>query len=355
MSTAEQDHVAILVASVVGYDRLRKLNAAGAGDRLDRALRTVARIARDRGGRLFSSSDGAALEVAFSSAVDAIEVALEIQDTLAKHNAELPATDHLECGIGIAFGQAVIEGQGLGGDAALVARGLTRRARPSTTVVAKAIFRRVQPHLHFSYRRHGQYVVPGVSDPVEAYQIKKAPSNGGRSRRRRWARLTRRAAAAFTRPAHADRKWLAAAGLALALVVVGVLARIAYQPSMVEPQGPVTTAAEDTSLAKPGPAPGEAQPMTTTAEPGPAGPSVAPEPAPSPPRRPPRRPPKPAPRRPTTALRSSPRLTPGQPLRRRSGRSPGRRAWPNRRRSKLANRPPVTGNWHPTRIRRPRR
>ena len=132
----ERRLAAILAADVAGYSRLI---GADEGDTLAR-LRAVRgdlidrRIADNRGRIVKTTGDG--LLVEFSSVVDALRCAIEVQVGTSERNAAVPADRRIEWRIGINVGDIVVEDGDIFGDGVNVAarleglRGLRGERRP---------------------------------------------------------------------------------------------------------------------------------------------------------------------------------------------------------------------------------
>lgn len=89
----ERRLAAILAADIVGYSRLMEADEADTLARLKSTRENLIdpKIAAHKGRIVKLMGDGALLE--FSSVVDAVGCAVEIQRTMAECNAELPKED----------------------------------------------------------------------------------------------------------------------------------------------------------------------------------------------------------------------------------------------------------------------
>src|SRR5271169_1946573 len=119
---------AILVSDVVAYSRL-----AGADeDRILARLRTLRSdpiIAVHHGRVVKRTGDGAIVE--FRSAVDAVRLAIEVQNAMVERNAEVPEDRRILFRIGIHIGDVVEESDGdLMGDGVNIAARLQGVAQP---------------------------------------------------------------------------------------------------------------------------------------------------------------------------------------------------------------------------------
>src|SRR6516164_9035543 len=100
---------AILSADVAGYSRLIGVDEEGTLNRL-RAIRTDvidSKISEHRGRVVKTTGDGLLAE--FTSVVDALRWASEIQNAMAWQNADIAAEKRIEFRIGIHQGDIVVE------------------------------------------------------------------------------------------------------------------------------------------------------------------------------------------------------------------------------------------------------
>ena len=120
---AERRLAAILAADVAGYSRLIEADEEGTLNRL-KALRAEVidpRIAAHRGRIVKTTGDGLLLE--FTSVVDALRCAAEMQTALAEDNAALPSERRIEFRVGIHQGDIVVDDGDIFGDGVNVPRG----------------------------------------------------------------------------------------------------------------------------------------------------------------------------------------------------------------------------------------
>src|SRR5262245_31180261 len=92
--------VAILAADVVGYSRLMEVDEVGTLARLKahRLELLDPAIARNHGRIIKTTGDG--LLVEFLSVIDAVACAVEVQQRMARRNADVPAARAIELRIG---------------------------------------------------------------------------------------------------------------------------------------------------------------------------------------------------------------------------------------------------------------
>src|SRR6267142_6016728 len=92
---------AVLAADVAGYSRLMGVDEEGTLARLKAVRKSLAdpAIAAHRGHIVKTTGDGMLVE--FSSAVDAVRGAVEVQRSTAEQNASVPQDHRIEFRIGI--------------------------------------------------------------------------------------------------------------------------------------------------------------------------------------------------------------------------------------------------------------
>jgi hypothetical protein len=135
---------AILSADVVGYSRLMGIDEAGTLSRLNALRRELIdpTIAAHSGRIVKLMGDGALVE--FSSAVDAVTCAIEIQRKLRDHDASPSEADPIRFRIGINVGDIIIEGDDILGDGVNVAARIEGVAEPGGISISEDAWRQVQ-------------------------------------------------------------------------------------------------------------------------------------------------------------------------------------------------------------------
>ena len=130
----ERKLTTIFAMDVVGYSRLMEVDESGTLQRLKEVFSDVVNPTIGRhGGRVVKlMGDGALAE--FSSVVDALQCAVEIQRQLASRNASAASTRRLQLRIGLHLGDIIVEGEDIYGDGVNVAARLESIAEPSETI-----------------------------------------------------------------------------------------------------------------------------------------------------------------------------------------------------------------------------
>jgi TolB-like protein/tetratricopeptide (TPR) repeat protein len=173
--TGNQTHrkiVAILAADVVGYSRLAGLDEDRTLARL-RALRSDLidpTIAVHQGRVVKRTGDGALVE--FSSVVDAVRCAIEVQNGMVERNAGLPAERRIEFRIGIHLGDVVEESDGdLMGDGVNIAARLEGIAKPGAICLSEDAYRQVKARLDLVVGDLGQQNLKNIAEPIRVYSL----------------------------------------------------------------------------------------------------------------------------------------------------------------------------------------
>ncbi|QEX17665.1 adenylate cyclase [Hypericibacter terrae] len=161
----------ILAADVVGYSRLMELDEAGTMAQL-RARRhdvVMPAVAR-QGGRIFKvMGDGVLIE--FTSVVNAVECAIELQKAMQAQNTGLPVHQHILLRIGINLGDVIVEGSDLYGDGVNLAARLESLAEPGGICVSGDVYRQVRSKLQMQFQDMGEQKVKNIVGPVHAYRV----------------------------------------------------------------------------------------------------------------------------------------------------------------------------------------
>src|SRR5260370_26588088 len=152
MATPGQDPierrlVAILAADVAGYSRLTGLDEEGTHVQLQDHLRTLLdpKITEHRGRVVKNTGDGMLAE--FSSVVDAMRCALDVQRGMVERNVNVPQGKRIEFRIGINVGDIIVDRGDIFGDGVNVAARLEGLAEPGGICVSDDAYRQLRDKL----------------------------------------------------------------------------------------------------------------------------------------------------------------------------------------------------------------
>src|SRR5262249_35946034 len=162
---------AILAADVAGYSRLTGLDEEGTHAQLKDHLRLLfdPKIAEHRGRVVKNTGDGLLAE--FSSVVDAVRCALDVQRGMAERNAETPQEKRIEFRIGINLGDIIIDGGDIFGDGVNVAARLEGMAEPGGICISGAAYEQVRDKLPLVFTDRGERTLKNIPHPVRVYAL----------------------------------------------------------------------------------------------------------------------------------------------------------------------------------------
>jgi TolB-like protein/class 3 adenylate cyclase/Flp pilus assembly protein TadD len=163
---------AIVAADVVGYSRLMGRDESGTVARLkqNRAERLDPILAK-YGGRLVKlTGDGALVE--FTSAVDALDAAIEFQQAMTDANRDQPEDARIVFRIGLHLGDLIVDGDDLYGDGVNVAARLEAEARPGGIIISGDVHNAVVGRLKAAFEDLGDLALKNIERPVHAYGVK---------------------------------------------------------------------------------------------------------------------------------------------------------------------------------------
>jgi len=160
---------AILAADVAGYSRLIGANESGTLQ----ALKTIRaglidpKIVAHNGRLVKTTGDG--LLVEFSSLVDALWCATEVQTGMAQWNAGPPADKRIDFRIGINMGDIVVEDGDIFGDGVNVAARLEALAEPGGICVSARVQEDAAGKLDLAFEDMGEQQLKNIARPVRVY------------------------------------------------------------------------------------------------------------------------------------------------------------------------------------------
>jgi class 3 adenylate cyclase len=136
----ERHLAAILAADVVGYSLLMEADEPGtiAALTAHREEPIEPKIAEHHGRIVKLMGDGILVE--FTSVVDAVQCAVDIQRTMAERNAEEPEDQQIKFRMGINLGDVIVQGDDIYGDGINIASRLEGLAEPDGVCISGTVF-----------------------------------------------------------------------------------------------------------------------------------------------------------------------------------------------------------------------
>src|SRR3954452_7578108 len=163
---------AILTADVVGFSSHMGRDEEGTLARLKRLRRELIEPKiQIHGGRIFKTmGDGFLAE--FSSPVEAVRCALEVQEALATDLAPEPF-GALQLRIGINLGDIIIEGDGdVYGEGVNVAARLEQIADPGDILISGSVHDHAEGRIEARFESRGEQTVKNIAKPVRVYALR---------------------------------------------------------------------------------------------------------------------------------------------------------------------------------------
>ena len=165
----------ILAMDVVAYSRLMEIDEEGTLDilKIIRSSIAVPAIARHSGRIVKLMGDGTLVE--FSSVVDGLQCAVDIQRELAARNGSVSENQRLQIRIGLHLGDIIVEDDDIYGDGVNVAARLQGIAEPGGIVLSKQVHDHIGTKVPVRFIPLGEQSVKNISRPIQAYRVDLTP------------------------------------------------------------------------------------------------------------------------------------------------------------------------------------
>src|ERR1700748_2136745 len=162
---------AILAADVAGYSRLMGTDEEGTHERLKAHLRDLVnpKIAEHRGRVVKNTGDGMLAE--FSSVVDAVRCAAEVQRAMADRNAQTPEDRRITFRVGINLGDVIVEQDDIYGDGVNVAARLEALAEPGGICISRVVRDQIRDKLPYPFEDKGEQSVKNIARSVRVFAL----------------------------------------------------------------------------------------------------------------------------------------------------------------------------------------
>jgi TolB-like protein/class 3 adenylate cyclase/tetratricopeptide (TPR) repeat protein len=168
--SVERKLAAIFAADVAGYSALMGRDEVGTLRTLTAYRVIIDRLIASHRGRIFNTA-GDSLVADFSSAVDAVQCAVTVQDAIAKENSDRPVGEQMRFRIGIHVGDIMVQEDNLFGDAVNIAARLEALAEPGGICASGVVRDHIGTKLPLSFADLGEQHVKNIAQPIKAYRI----------------------------------------------------------------------------------------------------------------------------------------------------------------------------------------
>ena len=215
---------AILSADVEGYSRLMDDDEEATVRTLTSYRTAISDLVQQFSGRVVDSP-GDNILADFTSVVDAVKCAVEIQRELAERNAELPDNRKMQFRIGVNLGDVIDEDGRIYGDGVNIAARVETLADAGGICISGRTHDQVENKLGLEYEDLGKHEVKNISRPIQVYRVLSYP--GAAAHRVVKAKET------------LGRKWrkmvgVAAAAIVIVAVAIGIWQFYTHRPT-IEP------------------------------------------------------------------------------------------------------------------------
>lgn len=179
LSRGKRSLAAVAFTDAVGYSEWANRDESGALSALEADHTVVRSLAEEFGGRVLKST-GDGLMLRFDSAVDAVEWAIAVQDSLSAR------TSGFKHRIGIHLGDVLVTEDDLLGDGVNIASRLQQVAEPGGICLSQTVHDVVKGRITALHLRPlGPQHLKNIGEPIVAYAVAKEPVGGRRERVRR--------------------------------------------------------------------------------------------------------------------------------------------------------------------------
>src|SRR6516164_2250089 len=163
---------AILAADVAGYSRVMGADEEGTLERLKTHRRELIdpKIAEHHGRIVKTTGDGLLAE--FSSVVDAVRCAAEVQRGMLDRETKVPDEQRIRFRIGINLGDVIADGDDIFNDGVNVVARLEALAEPGGICVSGVVHDQIRDKLPYRFADRGEQSVKNITRPVRVYALR---------------------------------------------------------------------------------------------------------------------------------------------------------------------------------------
>jgi class 3 adenylate cyclase len=166
----ERKLATILSADVAAYSRLMAEDEENTLQTFRGHKVVFEKLVQLHRGRIFNTA-GDAILAEFSSAVEAVRCATEIQAALRTRNDQLPEQRRVEFRIGVNLGDVMVQGNDLLGDGVNVAARLQAAAEPGGVCISGSVYDQILNKLSLAFKPLGEVNYKNIPQPVRTFAI----------------------------------------------------------------------------------------------------------------------------------------------------------------------------------------
>jgi len=163
---------AIFAVDVAGYSRLMEADEEGTHERLKRHFRELVHPKmRERRGRIVKNT-GDGLLAEFSSVVDAVRCAVELQRAMRDRNSGTAEDERIAFRVGVNLGDVIAEDDDIYGEGVNIAARLEALAEPGGVCISRTVRDQVRDKLPYPFEDRGELSVKNIMRPVRVYALR---------------------------------------------------------------------------------------------------------------------------------------------------------------------------------------
>jgi adenylate cyclase len=213
----ERKLTAILCADVSGYSRLMGQDEEATLRTLSVYRKIIDDLIENHRGR-FVNSAGDSVLAEFTSVVETVNCAVDIQTSLKIENAKLPLERRMQFRMGVNLGDVMVEGDQIYGDGVNVAARLESLADPGGICISGTVHDQVRYKLALAYEDIGEQTVKNIAHSVRVWRVRLDDEGAARQHRRSSGRMLRRGGA------------ISMAGIAIAVATFVLIQHLSLKP-----------------------------------------------------------------------------------------------------------------------------
>ena len=169
-SSVKRRLTCILAADAVGYSKQMGQDEEGTIRVLSAHRAVIDGIIVFHQGRIVSTAGDSVL-AEFSSAVEAVRCAVEIQEALKTRNDSLEEHRQMHFRVGVNLGDVVVKNEDLLGDGVNVAARLESMAEPGGICISSSVYDQITGKLDLGFQDIGEQSLKNISRPIHVYRV----------------------------------------------------------------------------------------------------------------------------------------------------------------------------------------
>ena len=169
-SSVKRRLTCILAADALGYSKQVGQDEEGTIRVLSAHRAVIDGIITFHQGRIVSTAGDSVL-AEFSSAVEAVRCAVEIQEALKTRNDSLPEHRQMHFRVGVNLGDVVVKNDDLLGDGVNVAARLETLAEPGGICISSSVYDQITGKLDLGFQDIGEQTLKNISRPIRVYRV----------------------------------------------------------------------------------------------------------------------------------------------------------------------------------------